>query len=96
MARFVGLLAFFALACGSSSSGETDAGGADAGPSLTCETDETQVDFGCSDLVPEELGGPGCCGDHRAHGCSDGTTTRCPDGYTAECTGFWVGGSCSR
>jgi len=71
------LLGIFFLACGGSSTEDTDAGnGFDAG-NLVCSAEESQV-F-CRDVKPEEIGGPQCCGDHGAFGClMPSGEVRCP------------------
>lgn len=71
------LLGIFLLACGGSSTEDTDAGnGVDAG-NLVCSAEESQV-F-CRDVKPEEIGGPQCCGDHGAFGClMPSGEVRCP------------------
>ena len=71
------LLGIFFLACGGSSTEDTDAGnGVDAG-NLVCSAEESQV-F-CRDVKPEEIGGPQCCGDHGAFGClMPSGEVRCP------------------
>lgn len=85
------LLGMFLLACGDSSSEAVDAAdGTDAG-NLICSAEESQV-F-CRDLVPEELAGPGCCGDHGAFGCEGTGGARCPGELVpaSECVGTWSG-----